>query len=104
MAHKLTELIQASGYSGTAGQSFPANVSGAGPGVFMTGYFCGGWDFSGEPAPELIYSDNATFNVTVSFSKGAFADYILRLGSGKITINPGLSPTGFTVSSSSSLV
>lgn len=104
MSYSLRDLIRASGYAGVAGQSFRNHVSGAGPGAAMSQYKCNGWSFSGEPAPELTYSEGQAFTIAVDFSQGTYAEWIKRAGSGLITINPGLSPYGFDVYNQASTV
>lgn len=103
MTFDLKSLIQASGYSGSSGQSFRNHVLGAATGAKLSDYKCTDWTFSGDPAPELTYSDGAHFAISITFSQNSRVDYIKRTGN-SISINPGLSPTGFNVTAASSSV
>lgn len=111
MTYTLKDLIIASGYAGTAGQSFRNNVASAVTGAAMTDYKCTAWAFSGDPAVGTTYSDNASFTISITFTQGSRAQYIKRTGSSVLVLLDGIGPdyvgtmpthnSGFQIASSS---
>lgn len=69
MAYNLRELIKASGYAGTSGQSFRNHVTGAASGVGMRDYLINTatWTNPFEPLP-TIYDSPALAYATISFA------------------------------------
>lgn len=84
--YTLRDLIRASGYAGTSGQSFRNNVAGAASGAKMSDYKCNGWAFStGGTAPDTApvggaYDGTQTFDMDIDFTQGSRASYIKRTG------------------------
>lgn len=118
MPFSLIYLERASGYAGSANQGFQANVLPTTPptpkpGAPMTGYKCDSWLVSGGPDPGETYATNVEFNLGITFTQGAWAQYIKRQG-GVIVIEPSSGPDyqgtqpvmneGFQIAASSSYV
>jgi hypothetical protein len=96
MTHKLNELIRASGYAGTSGQSFRNHVAGAASGAKMSDYLITAWALSDtpNPAPFSPYADNTTFYLDPQFTQGVRASYIKRVGA--VFVVSGSGPYGFS--------
>lgn len=67
MARNLKNLIKASGYAGTSGQSFRNHVAGAASGVKMSDYNMGNPAWTNTPNPSTTYATPTTFsNLTLT--------------------------------------
>jgi hypothetical protein len=84
--YNLIELIKASGFSGTPGQSFQNNVSGATTGVAMTDYKFYDISFSGQPNAQTIYPSGQQFTVQGVATGGSRFSNIAQSGPAAFTL------------------
>src|SRR5690348_9138175 len=103
MPRDLLNLIKASGYAGTSGQSFRNNVTGAASGAKMSDYNLYAWVFGGtQPSTSPLgasYVGTTDFAMTFDFTQNSRANYIKRIGAA-LTIDadiPG-NPGGYSAS------
>lgn len=90
MTWDLLHLIIASGYAGTAGQSFRNHVTGSGAGAKLSDYKITAWDWQNGPDTAPVggaYSGEQSFSIDISFTQGSRAFNIKRVGS-VIVFNP----------------
>lgn len=82
--HNLRDLIKCSGYSGTTGQSFRNNVTGAVTGTKLSDYLFHGWNWdTGLPSPPdsgIKYDSGHVFTMSGTMSTNANAHYVIRTG------------------------
>lgn len=89
----LVALLQASGQTGTAGQSFAGHAAGSpGAGIGMLDYRLNGATWSGTPTtPFPTYADDTPFDIVATFSRGSMFHHIQRniLGAWAVSVTGG---------------